>query len=176
MDAVDRTRAESGFWRADHSGPGWRAAPVPDSAATPPRRAILVLMPHVDRGFTTAPVTTVRASARLRRTSTFVKQNAMRVRVIFGAIVLLAALPVEAGERLTIRVSPAMSFAPAHLVVRAAIETDKDNRSLEVIAASSDFYRSSEVTLEGQDAPRVSVFEFRSLPSGEYEVRAVLSG
>ena len=100
----------------------------------------------------------------------------MRVRVIFAAIVLLAALPVEAGERLTIRVSPAMSFAPAHLVVRAAIEADKDNRSIEVIAASSDFYRSSEVTLEGQDAPRVSVFEFRSLPSGEYEVRAVLRG
>jgi hypothetical protein len=133
-------------------------------------------MPHVDRGVTTAPVTTVRASARRRRASTFVKQNAMRVRVIFGAIVLLAALPVEAGERLTIRVSPAMSFAPAHLVVRAAIKADKDNRSLEVIAESSDFYRSSEVTLEGQHAPHVSVFEFRSLPSGDYEVRAVLRG
>jgi hypothetical protein len=133
-------------------------------------------MRHVDRGLIAAPVTTVLGSARLRRTSTFVTQKAMRVRVIFGAIVLLAALPVEAGERLTIRVSPAMSFAPAHLVVRAAIEADKDNRSLEVIAESSDFYRSSEVTLEGQHAPHVNVFEFRSLPSGEYEVRAVLKG
>ena len=95
---------------------------------------------------------------------------------MFGAVVLLAALSAEAGERLVTHVSPAMSFAPANLVVRAAIDANKDNRSIEVIAESSDFYRSSEVTLDGQHAPRISVFEFRSLPSGEYEVRAVLKG
>jgi len=91
-----------------------------------------------------------------------------------GAIVLLAALPAAAGERLTVRVSPAMTFAPANLVVRAAIEADKNNRAIEVVAESRDFYRSSEVSLEGQNAPRVSMFEFRSLPSGEYEIRVVL--
>jgi hypothetical protein len=100
----------------------------------------------------------------------------MGVRGMFGAILLLATLPAEAGERLTIHVSPAMAFAPANLVVQAAIEADKDNRALEIIAESSDFYRSSEMSLEGHNAPRISVFEFRSLPSGEYEVRAVLKG
>jgi hypothetical protein len=93
-----------------------------------------------------------------------------------GALILLAALPAEAGEELTIHVSPAMSFAPANLLVQATIEVHKDNRAIEVIAESGDFYRSSEISLEGQRAPRVSVFEFRSLPSGEYEVRAVLKG
>lgn len=100
----------------------------------------------------------------------------MSVRLFIVGVLLVTALPASAGERLTIRVSPAMSFAPANLVVQAVIEANKDNRSIEVIAESHDFYRSSEVTLEGQHAPRVSVFEFRSLPSGDYEVRALLKG
>jgi len=100
----------------------------------------------------------------------------MRIRIVLGAIVLLAALPAAAGERLAIWVSPAMSFAPANLVVRAAIEADKDNRAVEVIAESGEFYRSSEISLEGKNAPRINIFEFRSLPSGVYEVRGVLKG
>jgi hypothetical protein len=100
----------------------------------------------------------------------------MRVPAAFGAIVLLAALPATAGERLALRVSPAMAFAPANLVVGATIEAERDNRAIEVIAESSEFYRSSEISLEGQNAPRVNVFEFRSVPSGEYEIRAVLKG
>jgi hypothetical protein len=99
-------------------------------------------------------------------------ENTMGGRGLLGAIILLATLPADAGERLTIHVSPAMSFAPPNLVVQAAIEADKDNRALAIIAASSDFYRSSEMSLEGQHTPRISVFEFRSLPSGECEVRA----
>ena len=100
----------------------------------------------------------------------------MSVRIVIVGVLLVTASPASAGERLTIRVSPAMSFAPANVVVQAVIEVNKDNRSIEVIAESRDFYRSSEVTLEGQRAPRVSVFEFRSLPSGDYEVRALLKG
>ena len=98
----------------------------------------------------------------------------MRVPAAFGAIVLLAALPATAGERLALRVSPAMAFAPANLVVHATIEAERDNRAIEVIAESSEFYRSSEMSFEGQNAPRVNVFEFRTVPSGEYEIRAVL--
>jgi hypothetical protein len=98
----------------------------------------------------------------------------MSMRLLLVGVLLVTAVPAKAGERLTIRVSPAMSFAPANLVVQATIEAHKDNRSIEVIAESSDFYRRSEVTLEGLHAPRVSVFEFRSLPSGDYEVRARL--
>ncbi len=74
------------------------------------------------------------------------------------------------------RVSPAMSFAPANLVIRTTVEPDADNRAMEVIAESGDFYRSSAIQLEGDRAPRTVTFEFRSLPPGEYEVKAVVIG
>lgn len=87
-----------------------------------------------------------------------------------------AALPLGAGEPITMKVSPAVSFAPANLVVRATIEADSANRSVEIIAESPDFYRSSEIQLEGDKAARTTMFEFRSLPPGTYEVRATLFG
>ena len=98
--------------------------------------------------------------------------------VFLGILVAASALPVGAREteRMTIRVSPAVSFAPANLVVRTTIVADSDNRSVEIVAESQDFYRSSEVQLDGDRAPRTTRFEFRSLPSGMYEVRAVLRG
>ena len=88
----------------------------------------------------------------------------------------MAAGPLGAGERLTLRVSPAVSFAPANLVVRATIQAAAENRAVEVVAESSEFYRSSEIELDGENAPRTNLFEFRSLPSGTYEVRVTLRG
>jgi len=74
------------------------------------------------------------------------------------------------------QVSPAMSFAPANVVIRTRLEPDVDNRGMEVIAESGDFYRSSAIQLEGDRAPRTVTFEFKSLPPGEYQVTAVLLG
>lgn len=87
-------------------------------------------------------------------------------------------MPVGAGERerLTVRVSPAVSFAPANLIVRATIEADAQNRAVEIVAESEDFYRSSEIELDGEHAPRTNTFEFRSLPGGRYDVKATLIG
>jgi hypothetical protein len=89
---------------------------------------------------------------------------------------LIATLPLGAGERMTIKVSPAVAFAPANLIVRTMIVADADNRAVEIIAESPDFYRSSRVQLDGDKAARTSSFEFRSLPPGTYEVRANLLG
>jgi hypothetical protein len=101
----------------------------------------------------------------------------MKVRaVLFGILMLTSALPLGAGQRLTLKVSPAVSFAPANLIVRATILADADNRAVEIIAESDDFYRSSQVQLEGDRAARTNMFEFRSLPPGTYEVRAILVG
>jgi len=83
-------------------------------------------------------------------------------------------LPAGAGERLTLRVSPAVSFAPANLVVRTMIAADAANRAVEIVAESEDFYRASEVQLDGENAPHTSQFEFRNLPPGSYEVKATL--
>jgi hypothetical protein len=91
-------------------------------------------------------------------------------------VAVCLAAPLGAGERLTIRVSPAVAFAPANLIVRTMVEANKDNRSIEVIAESDEFYRSSELSMDGDRAPRTNLIQFRSLPGGAYQVRAVLKG
>ena len=75
---------------------------------------------------------------------------------------------------LTVTVSPAVAFAPATLIVRAKIEADSRNRAVEIVAESQNFYRSSEIELDGDKAPRTNTFRFNSLPSGTYEVKATL--
>jgi len=101
----------------------------------------------------------------------------MKVRtVLFGILLLAGSQPLGAGERLTLKASPAVAFAPANLVVRTTILADADNRAVEIVAESDDFYRSSQIQLEGERAARITTFEFRSLPPGTYEVRANLLG
>jgi hypothetical protein len=100
---------------------------------------------------------------------------------LFGLLLCattLLAMPAGAGEpeRLTIRVSPAVSFAPGNLMVRATVAAHAENRTVEIVAESEDFYRASEIQLDGDRAPRISQFEFRSLPPGTYEVKAILRG
>lgn len=80
------------------------------------------------------------------------------------------------GAKLDIRVSPAASMAPADVMVRATVESDGDNRVLEVQAESYDFYTSSQVPLNGAQSPRLNLVRFAALPPGEYEVRAILVG
>jgi len=93
---------------------------------------------------------------------------------VIGLVVLAGSLRAGADEKLTLTVSPAVAFAPATLVVRARIESDARNRTFEIVAESSDFYRSSEVQLDGDSAPVTNTFEFRSLPSGTYEIKAAV--
>jgi hypothetical protein len=89
-------------------------------------------------------------------------------------VLALVALPVDAGEQLKIAVSPAQSFAPALLRVRVRMEPSVDNRSLEVIADSGEFYRSSEFQLEGDRSPSTIDLELRGVPEGDYRVVGIL--
>jgi len=100
----------------------------------------------------------------------------MKARAFLLGILMLTTPPANAGERMTLNVSPAVSFAPANLIVRATIPSDPENRAVEVVAESAEFYRSSMIQLEGGKAARTNMFEFRSLPPGTYEVRANLFG
>jgi hypothetical protein len=77
---------------------------------------------------------------------------------------------------MTIKVSPAVAVAPATLWVRANIESNAGNRAVEVVVDSADFYRSSRIELEGEYAPRTTVFELRNLPGGRYVVTTRLFG
>ena len=100
----------------------------------------------------------------------------MNGRAILCGVGLLLTAPLGATERLTIRVSPAVAFAPANLVVRTMVEADRENRAIAIVAESESFYRSSEIELDGERAPRTTVLEFRSLPGGMYDVTATLLG
>lgn len=89
-------------------------------------------------------------------------------------LMLAAATRADVGERLTMAVSPAQSFAPTTLTIRVHVKPDAENRALEIVAESGDYYRSSRIPLDGNEAPRTIVVELRSLPVGDYEVRGAL--
>ena len=90
--------------------------------------------------------------------------------------VFAIAVPSHAGEPLAMRVSPAVALEPAVLTVRTVVESDSENRALEIVSQSPDFYRSSAIQLDGASVPRLNVFEFRNLPTGTYVVTSVLVG
>jgi hypothetical protein len=80
----------------------------------------------------------------------------------------------NAEEPLSLSVSPLQSLAPAHLTVRVHVQPDAGNRSLEIVAESDTYYRSSVIDLDGADAPPVVSLELRNAPGGDYEVTAAL--
>ena len=96
--------------------------------------------------------------------------------VIVPAVALLAASPLGAGERLTMRVSPMTALAPATLVIDAVAERDPANRALQIQVESAEYYRSSLVQLDGDQAPRTTTIRYDNVPGGTYEVRVVLLG
>ena len=93
---------------------------------------------------------------------------------------LCAAVSVAAtligSAPLRMQISPAVSRAPALLTVRVTVEAAAENRSLQIVAESRDFYRSSEIQLDGTNPPSLNVFEFRNLPTGLYQITSVLVG
>lgn len=89
---------------------------------------------------------------------------------------LFATSTLAGGQKLVMRVSPAVALAPALLTVRTTVEADADNRALEITVDSATFQRTSQIQLDGANAPRFNVFELRDVPTGLYEVRAVLLG
>jgi hypothetical protein len=89
---------------------------------------------------------------------------------------LSAASTLDGREPLRMRVSPAVAMAPGFLTVRVNVEAAAENRLLQVVAESPDFYRSSEIQLNGAQAAPLAVFEFRNLPSGLYQVTGMLVG
>ena len=104
----------------------------------------------------------------------------MRIPVLLATLTcgfLLLARHSGSGDALTVRIIPGLTAsAPAAVAVLAMIPNHQDNRALRVVAESSDFYRSSQVELNGERAPRTNHFLFRNLPVGEYELTVILGG
>jgi hypothetical protein len=99
----------------------------------------------------------------------------VRFPLMLSALLTSATIPVNGGEPLRISVSPLQSFAPSTVNIRARVVPSDENRALQVVAESSNFYRSSQMTLEGAQAPAMIAFEFRGLPSGDYDISAILT-
>ena len=100
----------------------------------------------------------------------------MKLRMLLVGLVIASADPLGANARLSMKVSPAVAFAPANLTMRATIVPDSRNRILHVIAESDGYYRSSEIQLDGERAPRTTLVDFRSVPGGMYQISATLRG
>ena len=99
----------------------------------------------------------------------------MRTALGIVAVIVLTVLPVDGGEPLKLAVTPAQSFAPATVRIRARIEPSDRNRTLTIVADGAEFYRSSEIQLDGDQAPKTVELRFTDVPSGDYEVYAVLT-
>src|SRR5580765_7183559 len=83
---------------------------------------------------------------------------------------------VHGSQRVAIRVSPVVAMEPAALTIRATVEPSDENRKLSVTLDSDGYSTSSDIPLEGRNSARLNVLEIRDVPSGLYEIRAVLSG
>jgi hypothetical protein len=96
---------------------------------------------------------------------------------VFGicGLLVLTLLPASGGEPLTLAVAPTVSMAPAYMRIRVRIEPSAGNRLLTIVADGSEFYRSSDVQLEGDQAPKTVERSFSNLPSGEYDIYVFLT-
>jgi hypothetical protein len=99
----------------------------------------------------------------------------MRTAIVTAALVVLGALSVPqspAKEIVEIKVHGYYFAAPATVPITVAVEPSAKNRLLVVEVDSDDYFRSSGVELDGDKAKRLHSVEFKSLPAGEYTLRA----
>jgi hypothetical protein len=97
----------------------------------------------------------------------------MRLALLLTGL-FVAVAPITGTESIKMSVSPAQSLAPAYLRVRMTVEPNAANRIVAVVAESDNYFRSSELPLEGENGPRTIFFEFRGVPSGEYQIRGLV--
>jgi hypothetical protein len=94
---------------------------------------------------------------------------------LFGLALSTATLGA-AGDPVSIRVNPSVAIAPTMLAISVRVAPQAENRALEVVVDSDEFYRLSRVQLDGDRAPIVTRMRIDSVPAGDYEVTATLIG
>ena len=103
-------------------------------------------------------------------------KHASRLAASILTLLLVSASQLDADRPVAIKVTPAVALAPAFLSIRITIESSAENRGLEVITESRDFFSSSQIQLDGEHAPRISVVNLEHMPAGTYEVTGILIG
>jgi hypothetical protein len=94
--------------------------------------------------------------------------------LMMAASLLASGIQTEAVPKLSLRVSPAIGRAPGYVTVTATVQPDAGNRRLEIVADSGSFYSSSEIQLEGEQAPLITQLALKNLPDGQYSIVVVL--
>jgi hypothetical protein len=94
--------------------------------------------------------------------------------LLFGLFVASPWVGARAAGQPLLVDAPTVMLAPGHLIVRTLVDPDPANGAIQVVTESPDFYRRSEMQLDGNAAPRTSTFEYADLPRGTYEIHAVL--
>jgi hypothetical protein len=102
--------------------------------------------------------------------------SARAILVAISLCLLNGRTTLTGAQPLVLTVAPKIAPEPGYVRVRVRIEPDADNRMLEVTALSDEYSRTSEIPLNGSSAPRLSIIDYPNLPSGTYEVHAVLLG
>jgi hypothetical protein len=89
------------------------------------------------------------------------------------AVVLIVLLPfggaLHAEDVVKLHV-PSIVHEKDDLLVQIRLTRNADNQFMKVVAASSGYYGSSEMQLDGQSTSPITTVRFRSLPAGWYEV------
>jgi hypothetical protein len=98
-----------------------------------------------------------------------------RFLVGFTGVLLAGVVSYGADAPITLAVRPNVLFAGRD--VRTTVRTPRDprNRELRVVVDAADYYASSDVQLDGVDAPATHQFTWKELPSGAYRVEAILT-
>jgi hypothetical protein len=77
---------------------------------------------------------------------------------------------------LQLRLTRKYTFSPGYVQSLIRVSPHPDNRLLRVTLDSADFYRSSDIELEGARAATIHFFNWTSLPAGHYDIVVTVFG
>jgi hypothetical protein len=76
---------------------------------------------------------------------------------------------------INVRLSPP-AFEPRDMRVFVQVKPHPDNRLLRLVIDADDYYRSTDIPLDGADAPKTHSLVWRSVPPGRYIFSATVYG
>ncbi len=101
-------------------------------------------------------------------------------RNILGGLIVTTAIAAGAAsyadEPLKIQLNGRYYAEPATVPIMVVVRPADENRVLRVEADGENFFRSADVTLNGESEPKYHTLWFKNLPAGDYVVRATVLG
>lgn len=82
----------------------------------------------------------------------------------------------ESEHAITVRVNPLFAIEGSSVQAMVRVARNAENRMLQLTVDSENYYRSSEIQLDGDGAAVTHYLQMRSLPAGDYAFLAVVYG